>query len=71
MNDFLFKIKTEYKTEYNFISGRNSKNIFESQVKLYSKPRIYCGGKNFDLSKRWYVYFFKMRFCKHFYQKGS
>jgi len=26
-------------------------------MKRYKKPKIYHGGKNFDLSKRWYVYY--------------
>ncbi len=25
--------------------------------KQYTEPKIYHGGKNFDLSKRWYVYY--------------
>ncbi|MDR3272284.1 MAG: hypothetical protein LBT29_02210 [Flavobacteriaceae bacterium] len=25
-------------------------------MKKYTDPKIYHGGKNFDLSKRWYIY---------------
>lgn len=28
-----------------------------NSLKKYTKPKIYHGGKNFDLSKRWYVYY--------------
>lgn len=40
-------LKTEYDFEY-------EKGMIERQ---YILPKIYHGGKNFDLSKRWYVYY--------------
>ncbi|SFS30910.1 tyrosine-type recombinase/integrase [Lutibacter maritimus] len=43
MASILIKLRTEYFTEYS--------------MKQYSKVKIYHGGKDFDLSKRWYVYF--------------
>lgn len=43
MVSLLKKLSTEYETEY--------------ELKQYTKPKIYHGGKDFDLSKRWYVYY--------------
>ncbi len=43
MTSLLNKLRTEYFSEYS--------------MKKYSKVKIYHGGKDFDLSKRWYVYF--------------
>ncbi len=42
MESILTKLRTEYKA--------NSLN-------KYTKPKIYHGGKSFDLTKRWYVYY--------------
>ena len=30
---------------------------FENEVKKFTDPKIYHGGKDYDLSKRWYVYY--------------
>jgi hypothetical protein len=38
-------LQSEYYTEYEMIE------------KEYLIPKIYHGGKNFDISKRWYVYY--------------
>ncbi len=46
MSFFLKYLKTAYETAY-------SKNT----VKKYIDPKIYHGGKTFDLKKRWYVYY--------------
>ncbi|WP_185956486.1 tyrosine-type recombinase/integrase [Changchengzhania lutea] len=43
MASLLKILSTEYATEY--------------KMKRYKKPNIYHGGKDFDLSKRWYVYY--------------
>ncbi len=48
MSVFLYKLKTAYETAY--------ATEYE-KMELYTKPKIYHGGKNYDLSKRWYVYF--------------
>ncbi|MBS9767743.1 MAG: tyrosine-type recombinase/integrase [Flavobacteriaceae bacterium] len=42
-------IRTEYATEY-----ANKQTEVE---KKYTEPKIYHGGKEYDLSKRWYVYY--------------
>ncbi len=47
MGFFYEKLLAEYATEYKI--GLKKKN--------YTEPKIYHGGKNFDLSKRWYVYY--------------
>ena len=47
MNKILEILTTEYKSEY----------YFTMSEKQYLKPKIYHGGKSFDLSKRWYVYY--------------
>lgn len=47
MSKLLDLIRTEYTTEYTFEMRKN-----------YSDPKIYHGGKNYDLEKRWYVYFY-------------
>lgn len=49
MNDFLVKIKSEYKSEY--------KKVSNFHMEKFSKPKIYTGGKDFDIKKRWYVYY--------------
>ena len=46
MENFLSKIQIAYETAYSF-----------EMNKKYTKPRIFHGGKNFDLKKRWYVYY--------------
>ncbi|MEM9687279.1 MAG: phage integrase N-terminal SAM-like domain-containing protein, partial [Bacteroidota bacterium] len=46
MENFLGKIQIAYETAYCF-----------EMSKKYTKPRIFHGGKNFDLKKRWYVYY--------------
>ncbi|MEW7289621.1 hypothetical protein [Aquimarina sp. 2304DJ70-9] len=43
MASILGKLRSEYATEY--------------RVKNYTDPKIYHGGKDYDLSKRWYVYY--------------
>ncbi len=43
MSKLLNRLRTEYLTEY--------------ELKKYTTPSIYHGGKTFDLSKRWYVYY--------------
>ncbi|TSE08410.1 phage integrase N-terminal SAM-like domain-containing protein [Aquimarina algiphila] len=43
MASILSKLRTEYGSEY--------------KLKNYTDPKIYHGGKDFDLSKRWYVYY--------------
>ncbi len=53
MSDFLLGIRAAYISAY--ISAY--KNIDVIPMKSFSKPRIYTGGKNFDLKKRWYVYY--------------
>ena len=47
-------------------------------VRMYSEPKIYHGGKNYDLSKRWYVYFSyrnpktgKMEKSKNYYHRAN
>ncbi len=52
MSFFVAKIKTEYETEYSDMTKNN-----EVRKAKYTKPKIYHGGKNYDLTKRWYVYF--------------
>lgn len=47
MQNILEILRTEHKTEHNFYKVK----------KQYVLPKIYHGGENFDLSKRWYVYF--------------
>ena len=32
-------------------------NSKPNSLKKYTKPKIYHGGNDFDLSKRWYVYY--------------
>ncbi len=49
MSSLLEIIRTEYKSEY-------AKELTEVGKK-YTDPKIYHGGKNYDLSKRWYVYY--------------
>ena len=49
MADLKEKIENEYKNVYG-----NSKNPMTID---YVKPKIYHGGKNYDLKKRWYVYY--------------
>ena len=53
MSDFLLGIRAAYISAY--ISAY--KNIDVIPMKSFSKPRIYTGGKIFDLKKRWYVYY--------------
>jgi integrase len=43
MTDLLKELKTVYETVY--------------KMKNYTTPKIYHGGKDFDLKKRWYVYY--------------
>jgi integrase len=50
MSNFLDKLQTAYKIAYNLKSENQ-------MVKKYSKPKIYHGGKTFDLTKRWYIYY--------------
>ena len=45
MSFFNDKLHTEYSSEYNGV------------IKKYIEPKIYHGGKKYDLSKRWYVYY--------------
>ncbi len=40
------KLQTAYETAYN-----------DFQMKKYIEPKIYHGGKAFDLKKRWYIYY--------------
>ncbi len=49
MSFLIDEIYTAYKSAY-------SKNQFMSP-KNYVKAKIYHGGKDYDLSKRWYVYY--------------
>ncbi|WP_036156486.1 tyrosine-type recombinase/integrase [Maribacter forsetii] len=46
MGYFFDTLQTAYDTAYS-----------EGLKKKYTDPKIYHGGENFDLSKRWYVYF--------------
>ena len=47
MSIFTELLKTEHATEHGFIEMKRQ----------YTLPKIYHGGDNFDLKKRWYVYF--------------
>ena len=46
MDSLSNKIATAYESAYGF-----------NQMRKYNKPKIYHGGKDYDLSKRWYVYY--------------
>ncbi len=48
MSVFHNRIVVAYKTAYG--------TAYE-KMELFTKPKIYHGGNNYDLSKRWYVYF--------------
>lgn len=47
MSTLLETLKSEYSNEYNI----------DMSVVPYKLPKIYHGGKGFDLSQRWYVYY--------------
>ncbi|MBD3904497.1 tyrosine-type recombinase/integrase [Chryseobacterium sp. Ch-15] len=47
MSTLLETLLSEYSNEYNF----------DMSVVQYKLPKIYHGGKDFDLSQRWYVYY--------------
>lgn len=47
MGSFFDILQSAYATAYGNGMGR----------KKYTEPKIYHGGENFDLSKRWYIYF--------------
>lgn len=46
MTSILAKLQSEYGSEY-----------YPKKRMKYTTPKIYSGGKSFDLSKRWYVYY--------------
>ncbi len=48
MSVFRYKVVTAYRIAY---------GTEYSKMELFTKPKIYHGGTNYDLSKRWYVYF--------------
>ena len=49
MSIFSFKVVDAYESAY--------KTAYSPNKKKYTSPKIYHGGENFDLSKRWYVYY--------------